>query len=164
MQVRSYLCQVRNMLSFETWLAFTDVTHTCSNKSGWYSCGIHEIAFSPAVCLYYVQTYMYRVLPLLLREFLVSQRTGQFNLVNWLQKSFLSIWLHVLWYGLKPAYDRHLYRNGIPLLNMIQLMNTIIYNIFIKFKLEFYMALQICFIWWEAVPPHSSGEQICSAM
>ena len=33
--------------------------------------------------------------------------------------------------------------------------------IFIKFKLEFYMALQISFVWWEAVPPHSSGaEQI----
>ena len=30
-------------------------------------------------------------------------------------------------------------------------------NIFIKFKLEFNMALQICFVWLEAVPPHSSG-------
>ena len=42
-----------------------------------------------------------------------------------------------------------------------QILDLFFSDIFINFKLEFYMALQICLVWWEAVPSHSSGtEQI----
>ena len=45
-------------------------------------------------------------------------------------------------------------RLGILKMSRYQEMENMLCNSkFIGFKLRFYMALQICFVWWEAVPP-----------